>query len=251
MALSWRMRRQLLYYVVVGILGAFILLTLYISVFSRQATCSDGSKNGGEAGVDCGGACSLVCAESARAPRVLWTRAFRTTTGTYTVAAYVENLNTGAGAKNVPYAFQLFDDKGAFVVERRSTIDLPPVLTVPIIQTNIDVGSRMVARALITFDRMPEWHIIGENILPALRLSNQTLAQDGSRLSTTISNSSLEDAHDVVVVAVLFDSTGAARAASQSFVASIPRKGSQNIVFTWPGTIEGIVRAEVTILPPF
>jgi hypothetical protein len=64
-------------------------------------------------------------------------------------------------------------------------------------------------------------------------------------------NDSLEDAKKVTIVAVLFDAQGVARAASKSTLASLARKSSETVVFTWPGEFRDIARAEITILPSF
>jgi hypothetical protein len=161
----------------------------------------------------------------------------------------VQNPNVGAAARNVAYSFQLFDEKNALVVERIGTINIPPVQTVPFIDPNINVGNRTVARAIFAFSQEPVWQRVGA--LPTLRVGNQYLSEDGSQLSATISNESITNADKVTVAAVLFDRSGTARAASRSLISRVPRKGSQNVVFTWPGGVKGIVRAEITVLPSF
>ncbi len=248
MALSWSTRRQLLYYIVAGLACLIIFTAGWKTFLTRTATCSDGLKNGTEIGVDCGGACALICKGQARAPVVDWARAFKTDTGLYTAAAYVENPNTGSGARAVRYSFQLFDDKNVLVVERDGIADLPPMTLIPIVESNINVGNRVVARTLFSFADEPTWTKITEPI-PSVRLSNQQLESDGSRMSATLTNNSLENINKVVVIAVLFDAEGIARGASKSTINGIPKKSSQPIVFTWPTGVPNIVRAEMTVVP--
>lgn len=205
--------------------------------------------NQNERGVDCGGVCALICRQDARSPVVLWSRAFEVAPHTYTAAAYVQNPNPGAAARSVGYSFQLFDEKNALVVERIGTINIPPVSIVPFVDPNLDVGNRTVARAIFAFSTEPSWQRVSE--FPSLRVGNQYLAPDASRLSATIMNDSISNVDAVTVAAVLFDAQGTARAASKSIVQRIPRKGSQNVVFTWPGGVKNIVRAEITLLPSF
>lgn len=228
---------------------AALLLFIYERYFTSAPTCFDGKFNGNERGVDCGGSCALFCTADTRAPVVLWSRAFEVAPHTYTAAAYVQNPNPGAAARDVAYSFQLFDDKNLLVTERTGTINIPPVQTVPFIDPNINVGNRTVAKAIFSFSAAPVWSRVGA--LPALRASNQYLSPDASRLSATIINDSITDANKVVVAAVLFDSGGVARAASRSTLSVVPRKGSQPVVFTWSGGVRDIVRAEITILPSF
>ena len=252
MALSWSTRRQLLYYGVAFFIGGILLIAGWQAFFTTAATCSDGLKNGRELGVDCGGSCTLLCQGQARSPVVLWARAFKTDTSLYTAAAYIENPNTalGAGARSVQYVFRLRDEKNILVAKREGVIDIPPTTLIPVVEHNIDVGNRDVFRADFEFLEVPTWKKV---LVPALppRLSNQELAQDGSRLSATLTNNSLESVNQVSVVAVLFDSQGVARAASKSTVNTIPKKSSRPIVFTWPAGIPDVVRAEITVLPPF
>ena len=235
MALSWSGRRQLLYTTVGSVVLVLLLLYAYVEFFTATPTCFDGKWNGDEKGIDCGGSCALFCAADTRAPVVLWARAFEVAPNTYTAAAYVQNPNPLAAARNVAYSFQLFDDKNLLVTERVGTINIPPLQTVPFIDPNINVGNRTVSKAIFSFSANPVWTKIGT--LPALR--------------ATIVNDSIEDAVKVTIAAVLFDTSGTARAASRSLLATVPRKGSVPVVFTWSGGVQNIVRAEITILPSF
>ncbi|TSC68894.1 MAG: Uncharacterized protein G01um101456_450 [Parcubacteria group bacterium Gr01-1014_56] len=248
MALSWSMRRQLLYYIVAGVACLIILVAGWKTFFTHTPTCNDGLKNGTELGVDCGGSCALICQAQARAPVVSWARAFKTDTGLYTAAAYIENSNPGAGARAVRYSFQLFDDKNVLVIEREGVADLPNMVLVPIVESNITVGNRVVARTLFSFADEPEWSRVPEK-KPSVVISNQELEQDGSRISATLTNNSLENIKQLVVIAVLFDAQGIARGASKSTVSTIAKKSSQPVVFTWPTGVPNIVRAEITVVP--
>jgi hypothetical protein len=249
MALSWGKRRKVLYTAVAGSIAVVVLWWGYETFLSKAPTCFDGVLNQNERGVDCGGTCALLCRHETRSPVVLWSRAFEVAPNVYTAAAYVQNPNPGGAARRVAYSFQLFDDKNALVVERVGTIDIPPVTTVPFVDPNINVGNRAVSRAIFAFSQEPVWQRVGE--LPALRVGNQYLAPDASRLSATIMNDTITNADKVTVAAVLFDAQGTARAASKSVLQRIPRKGSQDVVFTWPNGIKNIVRAEITLLPSF
>ena len=249
MALSWGKRRKFLYTAVAAVIGLVVLALVYNAFFNNAPTCFDGAQNGTERGVDCGGSCALVCKADARSPKVLWNRVFEVAPHVYTAAAYIQNPNIGAGARDVRYSFQLFDEKNNLVIERIGTMSLPPVQTIPVIEANIDVGTRSVSKALFAFSAEPVWYKGGT--LPLLRVGNQYLAPDGSQLSATITNESLTDANKVTVAAVLFDGAGVARAASKSVFTRIPRKSSAPVVFTWAGGVPNIVRAEITVLPSF
>jgi hypothetical protein len=259
MSLSWSERRKYTYSGVVLIIILVLLYAIYHAAFSAPPTCFDSKQNGDEEGVDCGGSCALLCQNQTRQPTVAWARSFLVATSTdasnikntYTAAAYIQNPNLGAGAHNVPYTFQLFDAQNQLIVERTGATDLPPVQTVPILETNIATGGRSVARTLFAFGTVPVWQRVDGHNVPQMSTTNQQLSADGSRLSLTLQNTSAQDAKNVIVVAVLFDKNGVALAASKSLVALVPRRGSQDVTFTWSGGVSGVVRAEITILPSF
>ncbi len=251
MALSWGERRKYTYVAV----GIFILLLLawgaYSTFFSTPPTCFDAKQDGNEQGVDCGGSCSLICPNQASQPTVAWARAFLTASSTYTAAAYIQNTNVGAGAHNAAYSFELFDANNELVVEKDSVMDLPPLATIPIVEPNISAGSRTVTHALFAFSSLPNWVKVPQSAIPPVEVTDQVLSSDGSRLSLTLGNNTVQDVNNITVVGVLFDANGVALGASKSLVASLPHKSMQNIVFTWPLGNPGVVRAEITVLPSF
>lgn len=227
-----------------------MLWFLYSALIARTPTCFDSVLNGDERDIDCGGSCARMCAQDARAPVVLWARSFRTSDTSFTAAAYIENRNTGAGARDVSYSFQLFDANNLLVVERLGSVNLPPVQNTPILESNIEVGNRSVTRTLFSFTEVPVWDK-NTTPLPQLRTGNQFLSTDASRLSATIFNDGVADVRNVSVTAVLFDNAGVARAASKTVLSRINKRSSEEVTFTWSGGVSGVVRAEITVLPAF
>jgi hypothetical protein len=253
MAVAWSTRRQALYYIVGFLALAILLVAAWRVFFVHTPTCEDQIQNGNETGIDCGGSCALICSGVAKAPTVLWARSFETSPQTYSSVAYIQNNNVslGAGAKKVRYSFQILDEKNILIAEREGVIDLPPAQTVPIVEQGITVGTRAPARTFFSFADEPiVWKKVPADALQKLRITH-TSPYENNRISATIMNDSLEDAKKVTIVAVLFDAQGVARAASKSTLASLARKSSETVVFTWPGEFRDIARAEITILPSF
>lgn len=255
MAVKWGARRQILYYGVAGVLLAVLAASAWRVFIYQVPLCTDGVQNGGESGVDCGGSCAALCPDTARQPTILWARSFLTDTKTYTAAAYIQNNNVavGAGAKQVHYSFQLLDDKNILIAEREGVINIPPVQTVPIVEANIDTGTREVAHTFFNFETTNGpivWSKIDPNSVQELRIAQVGNYADG-KLTATIANDSYDDAKKVEVTAVLFDSSGVARAASKATLAKVSSRGSVDVVFTWPEAPQDIIRAEVTVLPSF
>ena len=232
-------------------MATILLFALWQTFLTRTPTCNDGIQNGRETGIDCGGSCARICEGEARAPNILWARAFEVAPQTYTAIAYIENRNQGAGARAVPYSFRIFDDKNELVVEREGVIDLPPVGNIPVVFPNIDVGNRMVARTLFVFTGPGVWERVRADALPQVRITQQAVTADGTRLSGLIVNEGFTEIRNLTVVGVVFDAAGVARAASVTRIDRIAAKGSEPAVFTWSRAVEGVARAEITILPSF
>lgn len=241
----------------VGAVIVFILLVgIYETFFTTPPTCFDNTQDGEETGVDCGGTqCSLICADVAHPPIVLWARSFETSPTSFNAVAYIQNNNQGAGALKVPYSFQLFDKNNILIVERDGVVDLPPVGSVPIIESNLSAGTRTVARTLFSFTDDPPavWNKISDKAYPKLRVSPTAgiANADYSKLSTTLINDTASDVKTVSVVAILYNASGTAIATSKSLVARIAAHSQQPIVFTWPEGVAGVVRAEIIPLPSF
>jgi hypothetical protein len=255
MAVKWGARRQILYYGVSIILLAVFLASAWRVFFYHVPICTDGVQNGNESGVDCGGTCALLCQDTAHAPTVLWARSFLTAPSIYTAAAYIQNNNVavGAGAKHVKYSFQLLDSNNILVAEREGYVDIPPVQNVPIVETNIDTGTRAVARTFFNFETTNapiSWSKVNPASVQKVRIAS-TGNYENARLSATIANDSYDDAKNITALAVLFDADGVARAASKATIAKVPRRGTASVTFTWPEAPQNIIRAEVTVLPSF
>lgn len=253
MTLSWSLRRKLVYSGVTLFVALVVVVYVWVRFFTAAPTCFDGKQDGTETGVDCGGSCSLVCSDAAKAPVVLWARAFSNSDHTYAAAAYVQNNNGNAAARGVHYAFQFYDASNKLIIERDGTFDIPPVETMPVVEPSIDVGNRQVAHVQFSIDDTYPlvWDTVPAAQIPSLRTSAQQLSRDATRLDATIENNSIFDAPNVTLVAVLFDASGVARAASKSLVPVVPHKSSTHVVFTWPQAVAGIVRTDITILPSF
>lgn len=254
MAFTWSGRRQVMYSGVGAVITFVILIFLYETFFTAAPTCFDGKQNGGETGIDCGGAaCSLICANDAHPPIVKWARAFKTSSNTYSAVAYVQNNNVGAGARNVAYSFQLFDDKNILVVERDGVTNLPPAQTAPIIESNINVGNRVVARTLFAFTNDPPatWSKVVPGTYPQLTISQPTHTDGYSKLSATLKNDTVADVKNVAVLAILYDSNDVAIETSKSVLPRIAGRSQEIVVFTWPQGVAGVVRFEIIVLPSF
>ncbi len=226
--------------------GAVIMLILaggYMQYFYNAPTCFDGSLNGTERGVDCGGACTRICAFDVAAPTVKWARSFAVTSNQYNAVAYVENTNQTAASPAVPYTLSLYDTAG-LIAERTGTTILPPDSVYPIFEARIQTNGRVPTRTELILGEATMW-------LPAtagrdqFTVNSRTLtgADSKPRLEASITNNALTAAQNVEVVATVFDARGNALTASRTFIDQFAARGTETAVFTWPEPIAKTVRS--------
>jgi hypothetical protein len=247
--MSWSSRRRTAY-------TAFTFLFLLIAAgaifyffFYEAPTCFDGRQNGDEAGVDCGGACPTLCAFQTLEPVVLWSRAFRVTDGVYNALAYVENPNGNVGIQEIAYTFKIFDERNILIAERKGKTFISPNGISPVFEGGIATGVRIPAITFFELDGTAEWTVIKDRSKP-LDVENKTLSNTNAipRIDATLRNNSVNEFSDIEIIAVVFDLNDNAMASSKTFVNFMPKKSSQNIVFTWPQSFPSSV-SRVEIIP--
>lgn len=240
----WAFMRRLQYGAGYAIVLSLLLTPVYFSFFYAEPTCFDNSRNGGEEGVDCGGACDKVCAFTTEEPKVLWTKAFRISEGIYNVVSYVENRNIGVGAKNVPYTISVYDKKGSILTSVKGTTGLPPDSVYPIFAGRVAVGKTEVASAVLVLDPIDTWERMEYGREQFTVLSRTLTGADYiPRLNATLYNTALEDSHDVEVVATIFDSHKVPLTASRTTIPLFEARAEKNITFTWPEPIAKTFRS--------
>lgn len=231
---SWSAKRKLIYIsgAILVFLFALALPTFFISY--KAPSCSDGVKNQGELGVDCGGPCSVLCKSEALPLIIRWQRAFRVKEGIYNAVAYVENPNPDSGIARIPYIFKLYDTDNVLIYERRGETFVPPKKVFGIFESNLTVGNRVPARAFFEFLGSPLWRreYVSE---PALAITNKSLSGEESvpRLQASLENRGLSPLHDIEVVAILYDEGGNSVASSRTIVDKVDKNSAAPLVFTW------------------
>ncbi len=241
MALTWSARRKFIYACIalIFLVGA-ALLGYYKFIYSAP-TCFDGSRNGGEDGVDCGGACQQLCTKDNLPPLIDWTRAFEVRTGTYSLFSVVENPNLGSSIYNASYEFEVFGaDSKSLTVVRGST--------------NIPAGSQIgVFAGPVTLTEKPsrvEFRFGDDMVyvkgMPpyVLTVSNIALVSDNPpRVDVTISNNSVRAAGRAEIAVIVNGDDNNAVAVSRSFIEGMAPESSQKVSFTWPKKFETLERA--------
>ena len=234
---QWASRRKHLY-----LLGIIVFLTtisffVFWQFWYQVPTCFDNIKNSDELGVDCGGACSLICNASTVKPIVRWDpRLLEASPGLWSILMYVENPNIDAVATYFPYTFTIYDQDNNVLVVREGATILPSNKTVGIFEGGITVKEGLKPRR-VTFD-------FGDGIIwektkglePEITLTHSPILRLDStpRIEAKVKNDGLEDIRNIELVVAVFDGDDNVIAASRTFVEKLKKNDNADVFFTWP-----------------
>ena len=236
---SWSTRRKSIYIGGTFLVFLFALALPVLFITYKAPSCTDGLKNQGELGTDCGGPCSLLCKAHALDPIVHWQRAFKIKDTVYNAVAYVENPNLDSGIEKIAYRFKFYDSGNLLIYERQGGTFVPPKKIFGIFESNIPTGSRVPVRVLFEFLGSPVWktNFVRE---PVLVTGNKVLSEQNGlpHLTASLQNPTGNPVYNIEVVAILYDALDNAIASSRTIVDSIPKGGVASLVFTWPEPFE-------------
>lgn len=247
--MSWASRRRFAYISIFIVVALLIIGWVGFKFFYEPPTCFDGKQNGDEAGIDCGGVCERVCSFEAIEVRVLWSRFFEVAPGVYNAVALLDNPNVGALARAVDYSLKLYDSAGVLVYERKGEIDIPPENRFAVFESNIVTGERIPRQSFFEFQEAPNWQRAEGNRLQ-LKADNILLTneEDTPRVTAQLKNKSLEPVEDIEAIAILFNESTNAIAASRTVIDFLPGDGETELIFTWPRPFDTPV-AQIEIFP--
>lgn len=235
--MSWAGRRQVTY---VGGLLLFIgvvLFVIFYSVIFKAPTCSDGKKNNGELGVDCGGSCELMCSSQVSDPVVLWSRSFPVAGSAYNLLAYVENQNKSAGIREVSYEFKIYDTKNLLIGRRLGKTFIPPNQRVAIFEPRFDTGNAIPRSVTFEFTSPFVW-VKKEPTIQTLpiRIDRISYGEDASAptLTARMVNDSIYDLPAFDVVTILYNTEHNAISVSKTHKDNLLSNETTPLLFTWP-----------------
>lgn len=233
--MTWASRRRALYLTGVTAFFAVVLGVPFAIWWYQPADCTDGKMNGGETAVDRGGPCPLLDERTLIPHAIQWARAFAVRDGTWSAVAYVENPNDEGGVMEVPYRFKLYDDRNIIVAEREGSTYIMPGAVTPIFVGGIDTGNRTVARTYFEFASPLVWERSSDTSR-VIDVTGKTTADEQTtpRLTAIVHNISVVDAKDVQFVAIVYDPSGNAIAASRTEIPRLSADEKREVIFTWP-----------------
>lgn len=232
---SWSTRRQFFYISATIAVFLFALALPIFFVTYKAPSCTDGKQNQGEFGVDCGGPCSILCKANALDLVTHWQRSFKVKEGVYSAVAYVENPNFDSGIRNISYRFKLYDKDNLLIYQRDGNTFIPPRKIIGIFESNILTGTRVPVRTFFEFSGIPVWVKTAISEPPLAVISRPPVDQETSpRLTASLENRGLDPIYNVEVVAIVYDGSSNAIAASRTIVDSLGKNALAPLTFTWP-----------------
>jgi len=220
----------------------FIVICIIVwAVFFRSpANCSDGIKNGNEIGLDCGGSCKNVCKEEVVPLTTLWSKFFPLRDGAVNVAALVENQNANFAIPRLEYNFKIYDKDNILITERAGVTFANTKERFLVLESNIQVGERIPARAFVEF-RESRWERYTKAFgpLPLVLKQESLIGGDTPSLKARIDNNGLKTLYDLTILSLVVDKNENALGVSSTFINSLSAGKSQSIQFAWPHAFVG------------
>jgi hypothetical protein len=253
--MSWAARRRFFILLIVGAVAVAFLSIVLISTIYETPTCSDGVQNQDELGVDCGGSCSYLCTAQVQPPTILFTKAITNSVGRTDVVALVENKNTGAAAKDVPYQVALYGAGQTLLQNISGRLDLPPGSTQVVYIPGAAVGQRVETAFLDIASTSPVWLSLpfDPRMVPVVSNVAQIGSPSAPRITATLTNSSVVLLTNVRVVVLVRGARGEVIAVSQTVVPVVQAQSQASATFTWnepfPRAVESIQVVPVIPLP--
>lgn len=247
--MSWAARRRLIILLLISFPVLVVAAYVAYPYINPAPNCFDGSQNGDEAGIDCGGSCKYLCLSQVAPVFVEFARPLEVAPGIYTVAAYLSNPNADAYGEETPYTIRLFDEKNLTITEREGSTYIMTGGITPIVETGFQTASRVPVRALLSIPEDKQLiRFRKEDIRPTISRRILSGEDTSPRLEATLTNNSLDTFRELEVAVVVFDVEGNARAASKTVIQELQGGDSKTVVFTWPLPF-GFTPGRIDVLP--
>jgi hypothetical protein len=249
--MSWSTTRKYGYFFALVVAIIVLVGVPGFLLFYKAPTCFDGKQNGGERGVDCGGACVKLCLADFAAPRVLWTYSARVVPGIYNTLSYIQNPNQGVQAGPVSYVFKLYDADGILVASREGKAFIPAGQRFAVFESAIRTGQRIPTRTTFEFSSDPEWRV-GKPFMSlrvlSIDIATSTAPGAGVRVENMFRDQGFSN---VTAIIVLYDRDDNRISFSRTIIPKIGPGESLPIYFTWPEPFSSeVFRSELLFMAP-
>ncbi|MFH1178442.1 MAG: hypothetical protein V1711_01825 [bacterium] len=241
--MSWAARRRFIILLIIGIVVVAFLAIVLITALYKTPSCTDGVQNQSEAGIDCGGPCAYLCTAQVQQPVVLFTKVLKNADGRVDVIALVENKNTNAAAKNVPYNITFYGADQIFIQKVSGTLDFPPNTAIPVFVPGISsglpagqAGKQKVTSAFLEITASAQqWFATTDDprIVPIVLNAIKGGTTSEPRIEAILENPGVTILNNVQVIVIVYNDKKEIIAASKTIVPTIMGQGQAVATFTW------------------
>ncbi len=233
MASYWAQKRKItiqlgLFILVAALISYGIFLTLHV-----EPSCTDRTQNQDEVGVDCGGSCPIACEFGIVPVKTLWARSFKLTDGLYAIAAYIDNQNEDRAATNVPFEFNIYNEKGRRIDRASSQTFIMPNGGTVVFVPHISTGGQVVANTNFRLLQKPVLQKTQYQYNIAVSDKKVTHWDTEPRAEAVVTNTGTVPLRYMYFVAIIFDGDDNAIAASRTYHENLQPGESMPIYYTW------------------
>lgn len=249
--MDWAAKRKIVIMIIVGAFIVAFLAIVLIAALYKTPSCSDGIKNQGEIGIDCGGPCQYLCISQVQQPTILFSKALNNGLGRIDLIASVQNKNVAAGAKNVPYHVTLYSSDQSLIREFDGTLDLPAGATEPVYVPGVATTKEKVIGAFLTIAASaPQWFTMTTDprTVPTMVNTTRGGTLNAPLIQAVLANPGGTALSNVKVIVFVHDTKRDVIAASQTVVSVIPPQGQAVASFTWNSKFSG-TPASIEVVP--
>ena len=245
-----RLTKQLLY-------GGFYLAIVLAIVWGlyRAAvpapTCTDGIRNQGEEGVDCGAVCGKSCPVALiplPAPEV---RIIKYGPLQADTLIKLDNPNATYGTPAVPYTLTVSDDSGKVLLTRSGSTFANPLETHYIVIPLIGLTAEPAKADLQMDSSKVQWATLDTQTMSDIEFSvrqDQLVRTDGKlRFQADVINGSQFDFDQVQVSVLLYDGQGQIVGSGSTVISTISSGQLRGIVVDWPFDVPTAMRARAFV----
>ncbi len=224
---------------IIGLVLILILSGVGYGIYSglvTKSSCTDGTKNGKEEGLDCGAlACGKACEPAIMPINIISSQFFKTDSGDYDFVARLSNPNVSYGASRVEYSLDSFNYRGATYILPGQTGQ-----TKWLVLTSLKSSQEVTDTKLIINNAQWEKLDMPNNTVSfVLRKKDYHLTQAGSELDAVLYNDSNFDFDKIDVAVILLDDAGRIIGVNKTDIRTFVSKSERGFNVAWPFALPG------------
>ncbi len=227
--MPFRLGKQLGYLAVFILFWWGIFSLFYYTSVKPAPTCSDNIQNQGEAGIDCGGPCALVCVPANVKPIELVGSVIRFSPDPthFSLLARVNNPNVNHAARDFSYSFLLYDAQENLVKTYSGDSYIYAGEAKYLLVPNVPLPAASFNKVDFKVDNaewIPKDAFIGPPFLSATNISSQ-IAGNSIALNGQVVNKDTVNFPRVTVLAIFRGRYGQEAGVTQTEIENLPPNG--------------------------